>query len=55
MECMAEIADTLGKSDDAKEYKNFSNGNKESYRALMRSKQYSLDTDRQAQLVRGIY
>ena len=52
---MAEIADTLGKSDDAKEYKNFSNGNKESYRALMRSKQYSLDTDRQAQLVRGIY
>ena len=55
MECMAEIADALGKVDDAKDYKAFSNGNKESYRALMRSKQYSLDTDRQAQLVRGIY
>lgn len=55
MECMAEIADALGKADDAKDYKAFSNGNKESYRALMRSKQYSLDTDRQAQLVRGIY
>ena len=55
MECMAEIAVALGKADDAKDYKAFSNGNKESYRALMRSKQYSLDTDRQAQLVRGIY
>ncbi len=55
MECMAEIANVLGKTDDAKEYKAFSNGCKESYRALMRTKQYSLDTDRQSQLVRALY
>ncbi len=55
MECMAEIAKVLGKDDEAKEYKAFSDGCKESYQALMRTKQYSLDTDRQAQLVRALY
>ena len=55
MECMTEIAKVLGKTDEAKEYKAFSNGCKESYRALMKTKQYSLDTDRQSQLVRALY
>lgn len=55
MECMAEIAEALGKTTDAQSFKSFSNGNKSAYQALMKTKNYTLDTDRQAQLVRGIY
>ena len=55
MECMSEIAKALGKESEAKEYKAFSNGCKESYCALMKTKQYSLNTDRQSQLVRALY
>lgn len=55
MECMSEMASALGRTADAREFKEFSEGNKRSYRALMKTKQYSLDTDRQAQLVRALY
>lgn len=55
MECMAEIAVILGRDDEAQAYREFSENNKNSYQALMRSKTYSLDTDRQAQLVRALY
>ena len=55
MELMAEMAEALGKADEAQAYRAFSEGNKQSYQALMRSETYSLDTDRQAQLVRGLY
>lgn len=55
MELMAEMAEALGKADEARSYRAFSEGNKQSYQALMRSETYSLDTDRQAQLVRGLY
>lgn len=52
---MAEMADALGENAEAEKYRSFSENVKKSYQALMRSKEYSLDTDRQAQLVRGLY
>lgn len=55
MELMAQMAQALGKEEEAKSYLEFSEGNKNSYQALMRSETYSLDTDRQAQLVRALY
>lgn len=55
MVLMAEIAETLGEPEKARAYRVFSENNKKSYQALMRAKEYSLDTDRQAQLVRGLY
>ncbi len=54
MECMAAIADRLGKTENAKEFRDFSEGNKKAYQALMKTKRYSLDTDRQARLVRPL-
>ena len=54
MNLMAEIAGELGKSEEAKGYREFAENNKKSYQALMRSKEYTLDTDRQAQLVRAL-
>lgn len=55
MECMAQMADAISEYDDALSFRNFSSGNKKAYQALMSSKQYSLDTDRQSQLVRALY
>ena len=52
---MAEIAEVLGRPEEAKGYREFLDNNKKAYQALMRSKEYSLDTDRQAQLVRALY
>ena len=55
LELMAEMADALGEPQKARYYRAFSENCKKSYQALMRSKEYSLDTDRQAQLVRPLY
>lgn len=55
MECMAQMADAIGEYEDAVSFRNFSLGNKKAYQALMRSGQYSLDTDRQSQLARALY
>ncbi|MCR5458034.1 MAG: glycoside hydrolase family 78 protein [Clostridiales bacterium] len=55
MTLMSEIAEELGKKQEAEGYRQFADNNKKSYQALMRSKEYSLDTDRQAQLVRALY
>ena len=52
---MAEMAQALGKPEQAKVYQDFVDGCKRSYQALMRSQTYSLDTDRQAQLARALY
>ena len=54
MDRMAEIAALLGKDDDAAQYARFAAGNRRAYQALMRTKAYSLDTDRQARLVRPL-
>lgn len=52
---MAEIAHELGKTEDEKKYRFYSDKVKESYRELRKSEKFPLDTNRQAQLVRPLY
>ena len=52
---MSEIATELGYTEDAKEFKNASDGCKKAYQELVSHGNYTLDTDRQAQLVRGLF
>lgn len=52
---MTEIAELLGKSNDAVYFKQYSENCKKAYQALLKTKAYDLDTDRQAQLVRPLY
>lgn len=54
MDCMAEIEAALGNEAEAKAYREFAAGCRRSYQALRRTPAYSLDTDRQAQLVRPL-
>lgn len=51
---MAEIAKELGQTEDEKEFRTYSEGCRKSYQALAETEEYSLDTDRQAQLVRPL-
>ena len=51
---MAEIAETLGHTEDAEEFRGYSDGCKKAYQELVSGGKYSLDTDRQAQLVRPL-
>lgn len=55
MRLMAEIAEYLGKNEDAKLYRKYADKVKLAYQELVETKDYSLDTDRQAQLVRPLY
>lgn len=52
---MVEIARYLGKKEDEELYKEYRDGCKEAYRELVKLPQYSLDSDRQAKLVRPLY
>ena len=52
---MGEISKTLGYSKDAEYFFGISESCKKSYQALVETKDYSLDTDRQASLVRPLY
>ena len=54
MDCMAEIEAALGNAMEASAYREFAAGCRRSYQALRRTAAYSLDTDRQAQLVRPL-
>lgn len=54
MDCMAEIEAALGNETEANSYRKFAAGCRRSYQALRRTPAYSLDTDRQAQLVRPL-
>lgn len=54
MDCMAEIETALGDAKAAEGYRAFAAGCRKSYQALMRTPAYSLDTDRQARLVRPL-
>ena len=54
MDCMAEIEAALGNEAEASVYREFAAGCRRSYQALRRTPDYSLDTDRQAQLVRPL-
>jgi len=54
MNIMSEISDILGKDEDKKYYRHYADNCKKAYQALMRTKEYDLNTDRQAQLVRPL-
>ncbi len=55
MEHMVEIADHLGKKEDAAEYRKYADGCRKAYQMLTQKPGFSLDTDRQAKLVRPLY
>ncbi len=55
MECMAEIARILEKEDDEKRYRTIAEKARKGYQKLVEAKRFSLDTDRQAKLVRPLY
>ncbi len=55
LEHMTKIADILGKKEDAEYFKRYSEIAKTGYQKLVESKKFSLDTDRQAKLVRPLY
>ncbi len=55
MSVMAEIAEVLGKSDDLSFYREYRDGCRGAYQELVATKEYALDTDRQACLVRPLY
>lgn len=55
MTLMAEIASALGKEADAKEYLETARGCRNAYQRLRELPDYTLDTDRQARLVRPLY
>ena len=52
---MSEIAEKLGHGEDAEEFGRCAEGCRKAYRELVSAGPYSLDTDRQAQLVRPLY
>lgn len=52
--CMAEIAEELGHADDATLFHEYSDSCKKAYQAMAETADYSLDTDRQARLVRPL-
>ena len=55
MHLMSKIAERVGHAEDAKEFRRYADGCKQAYRELVSGGPYSLDTDRQAQLVRPLY
>lgn len=54
MHLMEEIATELGYTEDATNYRKYKEGCTKAYQALVQTEAYSLDTDRQAQLVRPL-
>ncbi len=55
MSCMTEIAELLGKPERARLYREYAEGCKRAYGELVTLDKFSLDTDRQAKLVRPLY
>ncbi len=55
LETMAEIAEVLGKQDDKKRFSEYAEKAKIGYGKLIECPKFSLDTDRQAKLVRPLY
>lgn len=55
MSMMTEIAQTLGYNEDADVYKAYATGCKKTYQKMRMKSQNTLDTDRQAKLVRPLY
>ena len=52
--CMAEIAEELGHKEDAAGYRKYSEGCKKAYQAMAETEDHTLDTNRQARLVRPL-
>lgn len=55
MDLMTEIATELGNTEDLPLYRKYSEGTKRAYRAIRHTKEYPLDSDRQAMHVRALY
>lgn len=55
LQAMTEIAEVLGKADDKKRFSEYAEKAKIGYGKLIESPKFSLDTDRQAKLVRPLY
>ena len=55
LELMCEIAAELGKTADIPLYRKYADGTKRAYQTLRKTKDYPLDTDRQAMHVRALY
>lgn len=55
LRAMAEIADVLGKAEDEKRFSEYAEKAKTGYGKLIECPEFSLDTDRQAKLVRPLY
>lgn len=55
LQTMAEIAEVLGKSEDKKRFSEYAEKAKIGYGKLVECPKFSLDTDRQAKLVRPLY
>lgn len=54
MALMMEIAETLGRTEDIPHYKEYRDGCRKTYQAMMKTEKFTLDTDRQARLVRPL-
>ncbi len=55
LDCMAEMSGLLGKETDSKRYRYLASLCREAYQAMAETAEYTLDTDRQASLVRPLY
>lgn len=55
LQTMAEIAEVLGKTDDKKRFSEYAEKAKIGYNKLLECPKFSLDTDRQAKLIRPLY
>ena len=55
LETMAEIAEVLGKAEDQKHFSKYAEKAKTGYGKLIECPEFTLDTDRQAKLVRPLY
>ena len=54
MDLMMEIAQALGHTEDIPRYREYRDGCRGAYQAMMKTAEFSLDTDRQARLVRPL-
>ena len=54
MDLMAEIAGVLGHSEDIPKFLQYRDGCRKTYQAMMKTEEFTLDTDRQARLVRPL-
>lgn len=55
MKYMAEMAEYLGRDEDREHFQNYAEGCRRAYQELVTLPEYSMDTDRQAKLVRPLY